>query len=141
MIGEAHESLGASVSDDAVYVRVESPVCVDMQIVDLPGFREFAADASKKALADQIEALNMRFMNDKRNVMLCVEEAGDAANLATLGRCKQVDPSFDRTVLIRNKLDKYYRDLTPQNINDWLSGFGDLPKTLKTFAVTLPHWE
>ncbi len=38
-----------------------------------------------------------------------------------LPRCRRVDPSFERTILIRNKLDKYYKDLTTQNINDWLA--------------------
>ena len=31
---------------------------------------------------------------------------GDAANLGTLNKCKKIDPNFDRTILIRNKLDK-----------------------------------
>jgi hypothetical protein len=66
-------------------------------------------------------------MNDSKNVMICVEEAGDAANLTTLARCRKVDPSFKRTILVRNKLDKYYSDLTPTTTKDWLSGFGDLP--------------
>jgi len=141
IIGEAHESLGANVTDEPVFVRLESPFCVDMQVVDLPGFRDFALDNEKQKLADKIEVLVMRFMQDERNVMLCVEESGDAANLATLTRCKRLDPSFSRTVLIRNKLDKYYKDLTPENINDWLKGFGDLPDSLRKFCMTLPHWK
>jgi GTP-binding protein EngB required for normal cell division len=141
IIGEAHESLGANVSEEPVYVRLESPFCVDMQVVDLPGFRDFALDNEKQKLADKIEALVMRFMQDERNVMLCVEESGDAANLATLTRCKRLDPTFSRTVLIRNKLDKYYKDLTPENINEWLKGFGDLPDSLRKFCMTLPHWK
>ena len=141
IIGDAHESLGANVSEDPVYVRVESPFCVDMQVVDLPGFRDFALDQEKQKLADKIEAMVVRFMQDERNVMLCVEESGDAANLATLTRCKRLDPTFGRTILIRNKLDKYYKDLTPENINDWLNGFGDLPDTLRKFCMTLPHWK
>ena len=140
-IGEAHESLGANVTDEPVYVRLESPFCVDMQVVDLPGFRDFALDVEKQKLADKIEALVMKFMTDERNVMLCVEESGDAANLATLTRCKRLDPSFSRTILIRNKLDKYYKDLTAENVNDWLMGFGDLPDNLRKFCMTLPHWK
>ena len=42
-------------------------------------------------------------------------------------------------VLVRNKLDKYYNDLTRDNVNDWLQGFGDLPPNLKHFALTLPY--
>ncbi|CAD7957861.1 unnamed protein product [Amoebophrya sp. A120] len=141
LLGEAHESLGASISDQPVNVKLESPSCVDMQIVDLPGFREFALDEEKQRLADAIERLVTRFMEDKRNVMLCVEQAGDAANLGTLNKCKKIDPNFDRTILIRNKLDKFYRDLTPENVNDWLEGFGDLPKNLEKFALTCPHWQ
>ena len=141
IIGEAHESLGANVSDEPVYVRLESPFCVDMQVVDLPGFRDFALDVEKQKLADKIETLVMRFMTDERNVMLCVEESGDAANLATLTRCKRLDPTFSRTILIRNKLDKYYKDLTSENVNEWLMGFGDLPDSLRKFCMTLPHWK
>ena len=141
IIGQSHESLGSAVSSDAVYVRIESPYCVDMQIVDLPGFRDFAMDQSKQALADQIDTLVTKFMQDERNVMLCVEEAGDAANLSTLARCKRLDPHFSRTILVRNKLDKYYKDLTPDVVNDWLNGFGDLPDSLPKFALTLPHWK
>ena len=141
VVGESHQSLGNSVSRDPVYVRVESPFCVDMQIVDLPGFRDFALDKSKQDLADQIETLVSQFMADPRNIMLCVEEAGDAANMATLARCKRVDPDHRRTVLIRNKLDKYYKDLTGDNINEWLRGYGDLPEKLDKFSLTLPHWK
>ena len=71
---------------------------------------------------------------------LSVEQAGDAANLGTLNKCKKIDPNFDRTILIRNKLDKFYRDLNNDNINEWLEGFGDLPKNLPKFALTCPHW-
>jgi len=141
ILGDAHEALGSTVSDQPVYVRVEGQDCVDMQIVDLPGFREFAIDETKQNLADQIETMVVRFMKDERNVMICVEESGDAANLATLSKCKRIDPNFSRTILIRNKLDKYYRDLTSENINQWLNGFGDLPESLTRFALTLPHWK
>ena len=81
------------------------------------------------------------FLRNPQNVILCVEPSGDAANLKTLGRCKQVDPNFERTVLIRTKLDKYYNDLSPLNVNEWFEGFGDLPKGMPKFAVSLPFWQ
>jgi len=140
-ISSSHDSLGLNVSDVPIYVKVESPHCVDMNVTDLPGFREFALDAPKQKLADQIEKLNTQFMKDPRNVMICVEEAGDAANLATLTKCRREDPKFERTVLVRNKLDKYYRDLTKDNVNDWVHGFDDLPRELRVFSLTLPHWK
>lgn len=141
LIGAAHEELGADVSPEPVYCRIESPVCVDMTIVDLPGFRDFALDRSKQGLADKIEALVTNFMQDQHNVMLCVEEAGDASTMSTLAKCRELDPHFQRTVLIRNKLDKYYTDLSPENVNQWLEGFGDLPPHLRRFALTLPHFQ
>ena len=79
-------------------------------------------------------------MRNPQNVILCVEPSGDASNLKTLARCKQVDPKFERTVLIRTKLDKYYNDLSPLNVNEWFEGFGDLPKSMPKFAVSLPFW-
>lgn len=140
IISDAHNSLGNSVSRESVNVRIESCACVDMQIVDLPGYRGFAQDGAARDLAMEIEKLNDSYLRDPRNVILCVEEAGDAANLASLKRVMECDPQFRRTVLIRNKLDKYYGDLTTDNVNQWLQGFGDLPKELKKFAMTLPHW-
>lgn len=40
----------------------------------------------------------------------------------------------------RNKLDKYYKDLTPDTVSKWVDGFGDLPDHLPRFALTLPFW-
>lgn len=141
IVGNAHEECGKSVSHEPVYVRVESSSCVDMQIVDLPGFRDFALDPAQQELADKIKDLVQHFMNDKRNVMLCVEQAGDAATMSTLAKCRAIDPEFQRTILIRNKLDKFYADLTSDNVTKWVDGFGDLPESLIRFALTLPHWK
>mmetsp|Transcript_43829 Transcript_43829/g.124976 ORF Transcript_43829/g.124976 Transcript_43829/m.124976 type:complete len:731 (+) Transcript_43829:75-2267(+) len=141
LVGQAHESLGNSVTEVPIRVKVEGADCTDLGVVDLPGFRAYAKDAAMQELSTKIDRLVLKFMNDENNVMLCVEEAGDAAGFSTLGKCKQVDPSYRRTILIRNKLDKYYGDLTNDNINRWLEGFGDLPKNLQKFALTLPHWQ
>jgi len=140
IVGDAHEELGETTSTEPVYVRLESASTVDMAIVDLPGFREFAMDAAKQNLSDKIQKMVQGFMKDKRNVMLCVEQANDAATMATLALCRQIDPKFERTILIRNKLDKYYNDLTNSNANEWVDGFGDLPSNLTRFALTLPWW-
>jgi GTP-binding protein EngB required for normal cell division len=140
IVGDAHAECGTSCSHEPIYVRIESNACVDMQIVDLPGFRDFALDTGKQDLADKIEKMVMTFMKDKRNVMLCVEQAGDAATMSTLAKCRNLDPEFKRTILIRNKLDKYYNDLTPDNVSKWVDGFGDLPDSLVRFALTLPWW-
>eukprot|EP00930_Biecheleria_cincta_P067885 TRINITY_DN5482_c3_g1_i1.p1 TRINITY_DN5482_c3_g1~~TRINITY_DN5482_c3_g1_i1.p1 ORF type:complete len:770 (-),score=147.88 TRINITY_DN5482_c3_g1_i1:177-2357(-) len=141
LVGDAHEELGETVSAEPICVRIQSPACVDMQIVDLPGFRDFALDRSKQELCDRIEELVKTFMRDPRNVMLCVEQCGDAANMATLGKCREIDPKLQRTILVRTKLDKYYSDLTSDNVNQWVDGFGDLPETLVRFALTLPWWK
>lgn len=140
LVGEAHEELGESVSADPIGVRVESSTCVDMQIVDLPGFRDFSVDSSKQDLSNKITQLVKTFMADRRNVMLCVEQASDAANMSTLAKCRETDPSFRRTVLLRTKLDKYYSDLNADNVNEWVDGHGDLPANLTRFALTLPFW-
>jgi GTP-binding protein EngB required for normal cell division len=140
IVGQAHEELGKTASEIPVDVKLESANCVDMLIVDLPGFRDFAMDDGTRALGDQIERLNMKFMEDKRNVMICVEQAGDAATMSTLGKCKVLDPKLQRTILVRNKLDKYYSDLTQANVNAWIKGYGDLPDDVVSFCLTLPFW-
>eukprot|EP00927_Polykrikos_kofoidii_P040977 TRINITY_DN3491_c0_g1_i1.p1 TRINITY_DN3491_c0_g1~~TRINITY_DN3491_c0_g1_i1.p1 ORF type:complete len:772 (-),score=124.81 TRINITY_DN3491_c0_g1_i1:507-2603(-) len=143
-VGKAHEELGESISSDPVHVRIESSGCVDMQIVDLPGFRDFAIDEKKQLLQEKIEELVRSFMRDQNNVMLCVEQAGDASTLSTLQKCREIDPHFERTLLIRNKLDKYYSDITKANIDRWVQGFEDLPCDLSRparFALSLPFWK
>jgi GTP-binding protein EngB required for normal cell division len=140
-VGESHSSLGTSVSKDPIYVRIESARCVDMQIVDLPGYRNFADGEDARKLKEAIEDLNRGFLMDPRNVILCVEQAGDAANCSSLAKVKDFDPSHKRTILIRNKLDKYYRDLNRDTVNEWLRGYDDLPKDLIKFALSLPHWQ
>jgi len=140
IVGNAHESLGHDVTEVPIRVKVEGQDCVDLGIVDLPGFRAYAKDQAMQALATKIDRLNQKFMADENNVMLCVEEAGDNSGFATLGKCKQVDPNYRRTVLIRNKFDKFYGDLTNDNVNKWLEGYGDLPPGLHRFALSLPHW-
>lgn len=141
IVGKAHQDLGHDVSSEAINVRVESAMCPDMQIVDLPGYRGYSANEQSKILANKIVKLNETFLSDPRNTVLCVEEAGDAANLSSLSRVREVDPQFKRTILVRNKLDKYYGDITSVTVDKWLDGMGDLPKDLKKFALTLPHWQ
>jgi hypothetical protein len=51
----SNEKIIFQITDIPVNVRLESPDCVDMQVVDLPGFREFALDEDKQRLADAIE--------------------------------------------------------------------------------------
>ena len=60
--------------------------------------------------------------------------------MSTLAKCRETDPSFRRTVLLRTKLDKYYSDLNADNVNEWVDGHGDLPANLTRFALTLPFW-
>lgn len=139
IVGDAHESLGKSVTDVPVRVKVEGQDCVDLGIVDLPGFRAYSKDAEGQQLANKIEQLNQKFMNDENNVMLCVEEAGDNSGFSSLSKCKAIDPNYRRTILIRNKFDKYYQDLNSENVNKWLQGYGDLPPNLDRFALSLPH--
>jgi GTP-binding protein EngB required for normal cell division len=140
VVGQAHESLGTNVSEFPVRVKVEGQDCVDLGIVDLPGFRQYAKDAQMQQLAAKIDKLNNSFMTDENNVMIVVEEAGDAAGFSTLGKAKMIDPTYRRTILVRNKLDKYYGDLTSENTNKWLEGYGDLPPNLMRFAMSLPHY-
>lgn len=139
-VSRKHEELGKHVSHEQVRVKLEGKDCADVSIVDLPGFRAFADDEDARKLGDEIEILNRTFMEDLNNVMLCVEEASDNTGMSTLGKCKALDPKYSRTILIRNKLDKWYPDLSPTNVTAWLSGSGDLPKELRKFALSLPHW-
>lgn len=44
-----------------------------------------------------MKELDTTFMRDRRNVMLCVEPAADAATMSSLQKCRSLDPKFERT--------------------------------------------
>lgn len=91
MVGDAHQELGESVSSDPICVRVESESCVDMQIVDLPGFRDFAVDAAKQELSAKISDLVGGFMKEKK--MSCYAWSRQAM-LPTCPRSRDVASSI-----------------------------------------------
>eukprot|EP00916_Digyalum_oweni_P024580 GHVL01040641.1.p1 GENE.GHVL01040641.1~~GHVL01040641.1.p1 ORF type:complete len:721 (+),score=130.51 GHVL01040641.1:655-2817(+) len=95
----------------------------------------------EQGLSDSIKTLNEKYMQQDDSVMIVVEEAGDAANMSSLQRARRFDPTMERTILVWNKLDKYYKDLSSETINAWFDGFGTLPANLERYCVTLPHWE
>mmetsp|Transcript_18382 Transcript_18382/g.44294 ORF Transcript_18382/g.44294 Transcript_18382/m.44294 type:complete len:737 (-) Transcript_18382:271-2481(-) len=141
ILKNSHESLGMSVSTEEVTVKLESPTCIDMQVVDLPGFRKFADTPDKQKLQSDIDRMNRGFMQNENCVMLCVEQAGDASTYSTLQVCREYDPNYRRTILVRSKFDKYYHDLSPSpGVDRWVKGEGDLPDSLVTFALSMPHW-
>eukprot|EP01066_Platyproteum_vivax_P006918 Platyproteum_vivax@DN2574_c0_g1_i1.p1 len=140
IVSSMHESLGENVSSEEIFIRCESRFCVDMQVVDLPGFRELALDDQRQGLADKIAKLNEHYMAQHDSVMIVVEEAGDAANMSCLQRARKFDKLMERTILVWNKLDKYYKDLSSEAINSWFEGFGSLPQNLDRFCMTLPNW-
>lgn len=59
--------------------------------------------------------------------------------MSSLARAQCFAPGFDFTVLVLSKLDKYYADLSCNNVNAWIAGYGNLPEGLVRFAMSLPH--
>merc|ERR1712130_1025091 len=130
----AHSDCLSGVSFEPVHVLLETPFMSSCQLIDLPGFRELALDKTQQRTSDNIQKINMSFMQDPQYVILCVEHADDAANLTTLERVGAIDPAYERTILVMNKLDKYYNDLSSRNVNQWISGYGALPDSLLRFT-------
>ncbi|CAE7264340.1 DRP5A [Symbiodinium natans] len=117
IVGDAHEECGTSVSHEPIYVRIESSKCVDMQIVDLPGFRDFAIDTGKQVWSESQWArwgpLDPSLQGPTADTQ------GGSAPLCSECCCdNQVKPSEPW----------------------WVDGFGDLPDSLVRFAMTLPWW-
>merc|ERR1719162_2786400 len=110
----------------------------NFRIVDLPGFRCWSLDDRQAKLSERISQLATSYMQDPNNIILCVEQAGDLATMSSLARAQDIDPGFDRTVLVLSKLDKYYTDLSCNNVNEWITGHGNLPEGLVRFAISLP---
>jgi len=147
-VGSAHEELGRTVSPDPVHLRIEAPSCANLQIIDLPGFRDVAPDESNKDICEKIEALVAPVLSMKNSILLAFEEQeqgqeGEAS--AILAKCLKVDPKHERTVLLRASMEdvSQQRPRRDSSATQWAKNegfFQKLPETLVAFALTLPTW-
>jgi len=139
-VGTRHAELGRSsnVSAQPIFVRMESADCIDAQFVDMPGFREPSENGGEQAVAAAIEDMHTTFLQDRNNVLLCVEQASEDLDLSALQRCQLVDPKFERTVLILTKFDMLHGSSNAAKVGPDSSWLRKLPGSLEHFVLSLP---
>ena len=70
-----------------VIATVENRLCYRFPV-------SFGFSMEGKKLQADVERLAMSFMRDTNNVMVCVEQAGDASTMSTLARCRITLPTL-----------------------------------------------
>ena len=104
-------------SKDPIILQLRYYKCSNITIEDLPGFRVNDMNSSDKEF---IEELVVERTKDKNTIILCVESATEEiSNSISLNFIKKrIDPNFERTILVLNKLDLIIPTMVEQGMNE-----------------------
>lgn len=133
-----NEFVGSSkdqVSDKPIILRVEYKYCANLTIYDTPGFRL----GGNEPLKSNIEEMVMKILAPKHRIIICLEQSTvEWANTVSRPIVAQVDPLFQRTVLVNTKFDNRVKELRDaEQSNSYLKGEG-LPEGKRPFFISMP---
>lgn len=94
------------VSADIIEIEVYSKDCVDLTIIDLPGFVRTVGKNEREELKSEISSLINDYLKNERCIILAVVPANvDFHNSQILADAKAVDPHTRRTIPVITKPD------------------------------------
>ncbi|KAG0260239.1 hypothetical protein DFQ27_003638 [Actinomortierella ambigua] len=100
-------SRSKDISDEVLELTLTGPTQSPLTIIDLPGFINIPIDGQDKNLPDMIRAINGRYMQDPRTIILAVHPAtSDLNNSYALAEAGKVDPNGERTIPIITRPDE-----------------------------------
>ncbi|KAF9139273.1 hypothetical protein BG015_002115 [Linnemannia schmuckeri] len=116
------------ISDKVLELTLSGPTQSPLTMIDLPGFINTTSDGQDKSLPNTISAINMRYIEDPRTIILAVVQAtADLNTTRALSEAGKVDPDGERTVPIVTKPDYIQNGLHP----DWIEVLLNRKKTMK----------
>lgn len=93
-------------ASDIVEIAVFGPDCVNLTLIDLPGYVTSTGDSESDSLIVEIGQIINTYLNNPRCIILAVLPAGvDYHNSKILAAAKKVDPEGTRTVPVITKPD------------------------------------
>ncbi|KAG0224030.1 hypothetical protein BGW42_005400 [Actinomortierella wolfii] len=108
-IKEAVEVLcyDSDISDKVLEITLSGPTQSPLTIIDLPGFIKTTVDGQDKRLPEKIRAINLRYIQSTRTIILAAHPAtNDLNNSTALAEAEAVDPKGERTIPIITKPDE-----------------------------------
>jgi hypothetical protein len=97
---------GKEVAHDVVSVKVASPHCEDLTLIDLPGIVRSTGAGESATLAEDIQSLIDDYLKNPRCIILAVHPANnDFHNSQIMADAKKVDPLTKRTLPVLTKPD------------------------------------
>ncbi|BFU20479.1 dynamin family protein [Entamoeba histolytica HM-1:IMSS-B] len=125
-----------SVSNKPLILRIEFSGCSNLTIIDTPGFRL----GGDETLKEDIDQMVKELITPSNRIIVCLEQSTtEWANSVSRPLVKEVDPNFNRTVLINTKFDNRVKELTDtQTVANYLNGDELIIGDKKPFFISLP---
>ncbi|KAG0298972.1 hypothetical protein BGZ97_003920 [Linnemannia gamsii] len=124
IISEATRILCSSIeiSEKVLEITISGPTLSPLTIIDLPGYINTTIDGQDKSIVETIRAINTRYIQDSRTIILAVVPANvDLNNIFVLGEAERYDPGNERTIPIVTKPDTVDPDLLPSLVHTILN--------------------
>ncbi|ORZ24856.1 P-loop containing nucleoside triphosphate hydrolase protein [Lobosporangium transversale] len=113
---------GKDISERVLEITISGPEISPLTIIDLPGYINTVIDGQDKSMVSTIRAINTRYIQDNRTIILAVVPAdNDLNNMFVLDQAERYDPSKERTIPIVTKPDRVEADRLPNLIQTLLN--------------------
>ncbi|KAK3672639.1 hypothetical protein LTR78_007451 [Recurvomyces mirabilis] len=91
---------------DVLRICVSGPTGLHLSVVDLPGIIQVPSEGQTDDDVEAVHSLVDSYMMSKRSIILAVVQAGnDISNQPVIRKCRQFDPSGERTIGVITKPD------------------------------------
>ncbi|KAF9975629.1 hypothetical protein BGZ73_000643 [Actinomortierella ambigua] len=95
------------ISDKVLELTLTGPTQSPLTIIDLPGYIRTTINGQEADMPEKIEAINAKYIQDPRTIILAVHPANvDLNNSTALGKAGKVDPNGERTITILTRPDE-----------------------------------
>ncbi|WIA29612.1 hypothetical protein OEZ86_012099 [Tetradesmus obliquus] len=129
-----------SVSSKPIVMRAEYRHCPNLTIIDTPGFILKARNGEPDNTPDEIKNMVKQLAAPPHRLILFLQQSSvEWASSLWLKEIQELDPQFQRTVIVTSKFDNRLKEFTERwEVDKYLSATGYLPSNVKPFFIALP---
>ncbi|KAF6257921.1 P-loop containing nucleoside triphosphate hydrolase protein [Scenedesmus sp. NREL 46B-D3] len=129
-----------SVSSKPIVMRAEYRHCPNLTIIDTPGFILKARNGEPDTTPDEImNMVKQQAAPPHRLILFLQQSSVEWASSLWLKVVQELDPQFQRTVIVTSKFDNRLKEFTERwEVDKYLSATGYLPGNVKPFFIALP---
>ncbi|GIL90629.1 hypothetical protein Vretimale_15765 [Volvox reticuliferus] len=129
-----------AVSSKPIVMRAEYAYCPNLTIIDTPGFILKAKTGELDNTPDEIMSMVKAQASPPHRMILFLQQSSvEWASALWLRVVQEVDPYFQRTVIVASKFDNRLKEFAERwEVDKYLSATGYLPPNVRPFFVALP---